>query len=69
MWEHSDLAENIEGVGIQEDSGFGGPGWYRSIDTEYEKEGERVLEAAPLAVGAGAVELSRGKAKHTGVSV
>ena len=44
-------------------NGFGGLGWSRSVDTVYKKEEERVIEAAPLVVGAGEVELAVEKAK------
>ena len=50
MWEDRDL------VVLEEDSGFGGPGCYRSVDTACEEEGARVLEYAPIAEGGGAVE-------------
>ena len=49
--------------------GFGGPGWYRSVDTVYEKLEEHILEAEPLAVGTGEVESAVGKAKRLGVFV
>ena len=64
MWEDGDLTEKLKGVGLEEDSGFGGPGWYRSIETDYTEVGECVIEAEPLAVGAGEVDQSGGKAKR-----
>ena len=33
MWKDGDLDEKLEGVELEEDSGFGGPGWSRSKDT------------------------------------
>ena len=53
-------------VYLDEYNGFVGPVWYRSIDTAYEEEVARVLEAAPLAASAGAVESDEVKAKHLG---
>ena len=35
---------------------FCGTGWSRSIETAYEDEGGRILEAAPLAVSTGVVD-------------
>ena len=49
--------------------GFGGPGWYRSVDTVYEKLEEHILKAEPLAVGTGEVGSAGGKAKRLGVFV
>ena len=43
-------------------NGFGEPGWYRSVEATYDEEGEHVLEATPLVVGAEAVDLAGGKA-------
>ena len=48
---------------------FGGPGWSRSIETDYEEEVGRILGDVPLAVSSGALELAGGKAKHMGVLV
>ena len=39
-------------------NGFGGLGCSRSREISYEEEREHVIEAAPLAVGAGAAELT-----------
>ena len=49
------------------DSGFGGPDWSRSTETSEEEEVERILKAALLAVGAGAVEVAGVNAKHLGM--
>ena len=46
---------------------LGEPDWSRSVETVYEKEGEHVLEAAPLTVGAGPVELDGGKSICPGI--
>ena len=35
-----------------------------SLETAYKEEGDRVLEAAPLTVGAGAAELAGVKVEH-----
>ena len=32
LWEDGELTEKLEVVVIKEDSGFGGPGWSRSVD-------------------------------------
>ena len=40
-----------------------------SIYTAYKEEVKYVIEAVPLAVGAGAVDLSGGREKHPGVFV
>ena len=50
-------------------NGFGGPGLSRYLDTAYEEEGERVIEDAPLAVGAEVVESSGWKAKRPEIFV
>ena len=47
-------------------NGFGGPGWSRSVETTYKEEVECALEAAPLVVGAGAVDLAGGKENSPG---
>ena len=39
-------------------NGFGGPSWYRSIETVYEEEGGRVLKVATLTVGVALLALS-----------
>ena len=49
---------------LEEDSGFGGPVWSRSVETPYEEKGDSVLKASKLAVVAGELELSRVKVKH-----
>ena len=67
MWEDVDLAEKIEGGGIEEDSGLGGPCWSRSIDTVYEEEGGCIFDATPLAVDTRAVNLAGVKVKRPGV--
>ena len=66
IWEN---AVKLEGLGLEEDSGFGGPGWSRSVDIAHEEEVECVFEAALLAVGAGAVGSTGGKEKSMGVFV
>ena len=63
MWEDNDL------VVLEEDSGFGGPGCYRSVNTTKKEEVEPVLKDSPLVVAAEEVDLARGKEKHTGVFV
>ena len=57
----------LEKAELDEESGFGGLGWYRSIETAYEEEVECGLEAAPLIEGAGVVESNGGKSNHLGV--
>ena len=54
-------------VGLDEDSVFGGPDWSRSIEMAYEEEVVYGLDAAPYAVGAGAVELDGGETKRLGL--
>ena len=44
-------------VDLEEESGFVGPVWSRSIDMVFEEEVEHVLQAAPIAVVVGAMEL------------
>ena len=61
VWEDGDLFL------LEEYSGFGGPGWYRSVETSYESEVVCVCEATLLVVGAGEVELVGGKEKLPGV--
>ena len=39
LWEDGDLAGKLEGLGLEKDSGFGGPGWSRSVDNDYGEEG------------------------------
>ena len=36
LWEDGHFAGKLEGVGLEEDIGFGRPGWYRSVETKYE---------------------------------
>ena len=36
MWEDYDLAEKLEGVGLEKCSGFCGPVWFRFVDISYE---------------------------------
>ena len=55
LWEEGELAGKIESVG---------PGWYRFVEAAYEEEGERVLEAAPLAAGASVAESAVCKEKR-----
>ena len=44
LWEDGDLAGKLEGLGLEKDSGFGGPSWYRSVETTYEEEGrDRII--------------------------
>ena len=50
-------------------NGFDGLGWSRSVETVYEEEGVRVIKAALLRLGAGAVNLDGVKATHTEVFV
>ena len=69
LWEDGHFAGKLEGVGLEEDIGFGRPGWYRSVETKYEEEGERVVNAELIVVGAGAVYLAGRKAKRPGVFV
>ena len=64
LWEYSDFAEKLEGVRLEEYNGFGGPGWSRSVETAYREEGDYVIRAAPLTVGADLVNLAGGKANH-----
>ena len=52
MWEDGDLLVFVEYIG------FGGPGWYRSLETSYKEEVEHVLKAVPLLLGVGAVALA-----------
>ena len=47
-----------------EDSGFFGPVYSRSVETSEEDEVERVLKAALVAVGSGAVFVDRVNAKR-----
>ena len=54
-------------LALQYDSGFGGPVWSSSVEKSKVEEVECLLEAAPLAVGAGAEDLDGAKAKHPGV--
>ena len=48
-------------------NGCGEPGWSRSYEVVYEEEGEIIIKASPLAVGAGALELAGWKVKRPGV--
>ena len=64
MWEDGDLEEKINYNNL---NGFCGPGWYRSVEKIYKKEGERVIEDALLAVGAGAAESAGLKVNRPGV--
>ena len=57
--------QQIYGVVLEEESGFGGAVWYRYVETAYKEEGDHTLKAALIAVGSGAVELERVKAKRT----
>ena len=40
LWEESDLVEKLEGLGLQEDSGFGGPVYSRYVNMVCKEEGE-----------------------------
>ena len=42
-------------VALEEDIGFVGPVWSRSVETSYKEEGEHVLKDVPLTVEAGAL--------------
>ena len=64
QWQHKRYDAALE-----EDSGFGRPVSSRSIDMSYEEEVERLLKAAPLTVGAEAVESDGVKANCSGVFV
>ena len=54
---------------VEEDNGFGVPVLSRSVETSKEEESERILEAEPLAVGAGEVESSEVKGNCLGILV
>ena len=45
-----------DGVALEEDNGFGGTVWSRSVEMAYKVEGDCILKTAPLAVGKGAAE-------------
>ena len=51
---------------FEEDGGFGGPIWSRSVETSKEEEVDCILEAAPLAVDTGSVEADGVNANHLG---
>ena len=63
LWEDGDLAGGKE----KNLNGFGVPGWSRSLTTDHEEERGRILETAPLVLGAGVMKSSGGKAKRPGV--
>ena len=66
MCTEGDMAEKKKKKNL---NGFGGPGWFRSLEKSYEEEGENTLLAAPLALGAGVVESDGCKAKRLVVFV
>ena len=68
MWEQWlwQIDDTIIFVALEEDIGFVGLFWYRSLGASKEEEVYRLFEAAPLAVGAGAVEVAGVEAKRPG---
>ena len=58
-----------DGVALEEGSSFGRLVWTRYVETAEEDESERVIHYAPLAVGAGELEVTRVNVKLPGVFV